>query len=46
MSYFKFDVSRLTTFVIYACSFGAMVLFTATLHLNIWIIFGTSFLLG
>lgn len=23
-----------------------MVLFTATLHINIWVIFGTSFLLG
>ena len=39
-------ILRLTTFVIYACSFAAMILFTATLSINIWIVFGTSFLLG
>jgi hypothetical protein len=37
---------KLITFIIYACSFLAMVLFTCTLHINIWVIFGTSFLLG
>ena len=37
---------RLITFLAYAFSFLAMILFTATLHINIWIIFGTSFLLG
>lgn len=39
-------LNRLTTFIIYACSFGAMVLFTLTISINIWILFGTSFLLG
>ncbi len=36
----------MTTLIIYACSFGAMVLFTFTLNISIWIVFGTSFLLG
>lgn len=42
----KTKAFKMTTFVIYLCSFLAMVLFTATLHINIWIIFLTSFLLG
>lgn len=42
----KTKAYKLTTFVIYLCSFLAMVLFTVTLHINIWVIFGTSFLLG
>ena len=37
---------RSSTLFFYVCSFLAMVLFTATLNINIWVIFGTSFLLG
>lgn len=36
----------MVTFLIYIGTFLAMALFTFTLKINIWIIFGTSFLLG
>lgn len=37
---------KATTFIIYAFSFASMLLFSLTLSINIWIVFGSAFLLG
>jgi len=42
----KTKAFKATTLIIYAFSFISMVLFTLTLSIDIWIVFGTAFLLG
>ena len=41
-----FYIFRLTTIVFYLLSVASMILFTFTVQYNIWIVFGSAFLLG